>query len=120
MHTRNYLGASMLAVALALVQAGNVSALASDSHSLKVPYGMTLKGTQLAPGEYNISWVTHSPEATVTLASKKNVVATVEGRVVDAGRKFAQNAVLYDENPDGTRIVREIRLGGSSKTIVFD
>ena len=120
MSTKNYLGTSMLVLALALVLAGSASALAGGSHTLKVPHGMTLKGTQLAPGEYSISWVAHSPDATVTLARKKNVVATVEGRVVDGGKKFAEDAVLYDENSDGTRIVREIRLGGSSTTIVFD
>ena len=119
MSTRNYLGASMLALALALVLAGSASALAGDSHTLEVSYGMMLKGTQIAPGEHSISWVAHSPQATVTLASKE-VVATAEGRVVDASKKFAQNAVLYDENPDGTRIVREIRLAGSTQAIVFD
>jgi hypothetical protein len=120
MSTRNYPGTSMLALALALVLAGSASALAGGSHKLKVPYDMTLKGTQLAPGEYSISWVAHSLDATVTLARKKNVVATVEGRVVDGGKRFPQDSVLYDEKSDGTRIVREIRLGGSNTTIVFD
>jgi len=118
MNTRNYLGASILA--LALILAGSASALAKDAYKLTLRYGMTLKGTQLAPGEYSISWVAHSPEATVTVANRKNVVATVEGRLVDAGKKFSQDAVVYDSNPDGTRTIREIRLAGSSKTIVFD
>ena len=118
MNTRNYLGASILA--LALILAGSASAFANDSHKLTLRYSMTLQGTPLAPGEYSISWVTHSPAATVTVASKKNVVATVEGRLVDAGKKFSQDAIVYDSNPDGTRTIREIRLAGSSKTIVFD
>ena len=118
MSTRNYLGASILA--LALVMAGSASALAGDSHTLKVPYGMMLKGTQLAPGEYSISWVAHSSEATVTVAKKKKVVATAQGRLVDAGKRFTKNAVLYDENADGSRTILEIRLAGSTQAIVFD
>ena len=118
MNTRNYLGASILA--LALILSGSASALAKDAYKLTLRYDMTLKGAQLARGEYGISWVAHSPEATVTVASKKNVVATVEGRLVDASKKFAQSTVLYDENADGTRTIREIRLAGSNKTIVFN
>ena len=118
MSTRNYLGATILA--LALILSGSASALAKDAYRLTLRYDMTLKGAQLAPGEYSISWVAHSPEATVTVASKKNVVATVEGRLVDAGKKFSQDAVVYDSNPDGTRTIREIRLAGSTQAIVFD
>jgi len=118
MNTRNYLGASILA--LALILAGSASALAKDAYKLTLRYGMTLKGAQLAPGEYGISWVTHSPEATVTVAKNKNVVATAQGRLVDAGKRFTQNAVLYDESADGTRTIREIRLAGSTQAIVFD
>ena len=118
MNTRNYLGASILA--LALILAGSASALAKDAYKLTLRYDMTLKGTQLTPGEYGISWVAHSPDATVTVASKNTVVATVQGRLVDAGSTYTRNAVLYDENADGTRTIREIRLAGSNKTIVFD
>ena len=118
MNTKNYLGASMLA--LALILAGSASAFANDSHKLTLRYSMTLQGTPLAPGEYSISWVSHSPAATVTVANNKDVVATVEGRLVDASKTHTRNAVLYDEKADGTRTIREIRLAGSSKTIVFD
>jgi hypothetical protein len=118
MNKKHYLGASILA--LALVLTGSVSALAGDAHTIKLPYGMTLKGTPLAAGEYSLSYVTHSPEATVTVTSKKAVLATAEGRVVNAGKKFTQNAVLYDENSDGTRKIMAIHLANSTTSIVFD
>ena len=118
MNTKNYLGASILA--LALILAGRASAFANDSHKLTLRYSMTLQGTPLAPGEYRISWVSQSPAATVTVAKNKNVVATAQGRLVDVGKKFTQSAVLYDESADGTRIIREIRLAGSAQAIVFD
>ena len=118
MSTRNYLGASILA--LALVMAGSASAFAKDTQTVKLISGMTLKGTPLAAGSYSISWVNHAPEATVTVAKNNNVVATAQGRLVDAGKKFAQNAVLYDESADGTRTIREIRLAGLTQAIVFD
>jgi len=118
MSTRNYLGATILA--LALILSGSASALAKDAYRLTLRYDMTLKGTPLAAGSYSISWVTHSPEATVTVAKNKNVVATAQGRLVDAGKRFTQNVVLYDESADGTRTILEIRLAGSTQAIVFD
>ena len=118
MGKRNYLGASVLA--LALVMAGSASVFAKDTQTVKLTYGMTLKGTPLAAGSYSISWVNQATQATVTVAKDKNIVATAQGRLVDAGRRFTQNAVLYDENADGTRTVREIRLAGSTQAIEFD
>jgi uncharacterized protein YfaP (DUF2135 family) len=118
MNKKSYVGASILA--LALILAGSASAFASDSHKVKLPFGMTLGGTQLAAGEYHISWVTHSPEATVTVAQKQSVVATVEGRLVESDKTNWQNAVIYDDNPDGTRKITEIRMAGSKKVLVFD
>jgi len=118
MSTKKYWGASILA--LALVMAGSASAFAKDTQTVKLISGMTLKGTPLAAGSYIISLVNHGPEATVTVAKNKSVVATAQGRLVDAGKRFTQNAVLYDESVDGTRIIREIRLAGSTQIIIFD
>jgi hypothetical protein len=118
MSTRNYLGASILA--LALVMAGSASTFADGTQTVKLMSNMTLKGTPLAAGSYNVTWVNHAPEATVTVAKNKNVVTTAQGRLVDAGKKFTHSAVLYDEGSDGTRIIREIRLAGLTQAIVFD
>ena len=118
MNTRNYLGTSILA--LALILSGSASAFAKDVYKLTLRYDMTLKGAPLAQGEYGISWVAHSPQATVTVVGKNSVVTTVEGRVVDVGKKIALSTVLYDTNADGTRTIREIRLAGSTQVIVFD
>jgi hypothetical protein len=117
MNKRNHLVTVILTLTLALV--ASAAAFADSSRKLVLRYDMTLKGTPLAQGEYTVSWVNHSPEATVTLAKKNNAVATVQGRMVDAGRKFTQNAVLFDEAADGTRIIREIRLAGASQALVF-
>lgn len=117
MNKRNHLVTVILTLTLALV--ASAAAFADGSRKLVLRYDMTLKGTPLAQGEYTVSWVNHSLEATVTLAKKNNAVATVQGRLVDPGRKFTQNAVLFDEAADGTRIIREIRLAGSSQAIVF-
>ena len=118
MNKRRYLGASILA--LVLVIAGGASAFAKDTPTVKLTSGMILKGKPLAAGSYSISLENHTPDATVTLAQSKNVITTAQGRLVDAGKRFAQSAVVYDESSDGTRTIREIRLAGSNQAIVFD
>ena len=119
MKSRNYLRVSILS--LVLILAGSASTFAKDTYKVTLHNDMTLNGTQLVRGEYNISWVAHSPEeATITVVSAGNVVTIVNGRLVEANSPHTQNTVVYDRTADGTRIIRELRLVGSGKTIVFD
>lgn len=118
MNKKSYLGTVVLTMVLALIASNSV--FADGSRKVVLRYDMMLQGTQLAQGEYTINWVSHSPETTVTLAKKSNMVATAQGRMVNASKKFDQNAVLFDEGPNGARVIREIRLAGSNQAIVFD
>jgi hypothetical protein len=118
MFKNSHLGISILVLAIALV--ASAPALANNAHDLRLNYDMLLKGTPLGAGEYSIRWEGHSAKATVTLSKKKAVVATVEGQLVDRGKKYERNSILFDTNSDGTRIIREIRVAGSSQALVFN
>ena len=72
---RDYLGTSILVLAFAMT--ASAAAFANNSHKLTLRHDVMLKATHLEPGEYTIRWDSHSPGATVTIAKKKNVVATV-------------------------------------------
>jgi len=110
---------SVTIVALAFFVAVGAAARSRDGRSMVLHYDATVAGSHLASGEYDITWETHSPEATVSFMKQTKVVATAEGKVVDRGRKYAANQVVYDQNADGARVIREIRFGGSSEVIVF-
>lgn len=43
----------------------------------------------------------------------------VGGDLVERGKKYDRNAILFDTNADGTNSIREIRPAGSSQAIVF-
>ncbi len=76
-------------------------------------------GSHLPSGVYNVEWQTHSPEATVKFLRQSSVVATAEGKVVDRGRKYPFNEIVFNANPDGTREIQEIRFQESSEVLVF-
>ena len=117
---KNRIVLGLTTVALALMVTAGAQAKDRNSRNVLVPYDGALVGSHLVSGRYDVQWVTHSPEATVTFQQENKVVATVEGKVVDRGTKYANNQVIYDEKADGARTIQEIRFKGSSEVIVFN
>jgi len=105
---------------LALVLVAGMAAQAKDTRNVLLPHDATLAGTHLKSGKYQVRWETHSPEATVTFEQGKKVMATVEGKVVDRGKRYDRNEVVYNENPDGSQAIQELRFSGSSEVVVFN
>lgn len=117
MFRRSFWGISVLALALAL--SATTPAFAEQTRNVTLRYDMSLLGTSLAAGRYTISWESHSAMATVTVSRHKEVLTTVEGKLVERGKKYERNGVLFDTDADGTNTIREIRPAGSSQAIVF-
>ena len=104
---------------LAILLMASVPAFAKDSVSITVTHLLSLRGSQVAPGDYKVSWVTHSPEATVTFKQSEKIAATADARLVDRDEKYSTTAVVYQTNSDGTRTLLEIRIGGTKQALVF-
>jgi hypothetical protein len=117
MKLRKLLGATIVALVSMATVGGK--ATAKDSHDLLVPYEASVAGRHIASGRYKVECQTHSPEATVTFSKENKVVATAEGKIVDRGETYTHNTVVYDEKPDGSRVIIEIRFRDSSQAIVF-
>ena len=117
MTRKNYLVASVLG--LAFVLAASASALAKNSHRVNLQYDMVLNGTHLNAGDYMVSWESHSNSATVTFSKSRNVVATAEAKLVDRGKKYSRNTVVFMAREDGTRVIQEIRPAGETQAIVL-
>jgi hypothetical protein len=97
----------------------STSALAKDSRTVKIAHDATLNGTMVPAGFYEVTWQTHSPEATVTIADSKRVVVSTNGRWDARNVKYQTNAVVYDTNDDGSRTIIEIRFEGLKGALVF-
>lgn len=98
----------------------SLSVFARDSQTIRFPYAASLAGAEVQPGAYELSWVSHSPEATITLKHGKNVVATVEGKWEERNVKCDRNSIVYEKSGNGSRKIVEIRLAGKSQVLVFE
>jgi hypothetical protein len=80
---------------------------------------VTVNGQALKPGDVEVRWITHSPQATVTFAQRKSTVTT-DGVFVTRPDKAEHDAVVYHLNADGSRSLIELQFGGSNKVLSFD
>jgi hypothetical protein len=103
--------------AILLIAALTGSAKNARTLTLRTP--VTLQGTEINAGQYEVSWVSHSPTATITFTQNNTTVATAEGKWVDGEVKYPTDAVLYTNNADGSHTLMEIRLGGTNRALVF-
>lgn len=109
----------LMVLGLAIFLAANISALAKNSITIDVTQSISLNGTQISPGEYRVAWVTHSPETTVTFMRESKTTATANAKLVDRDTKYSVNQLVFQDNPDGSRTLMEIRLKGTSQALVF-
>jgi len=107
---------SLLILILLIV---NLSAWSNNAKTVPFRTDLTLNGSKLPSGFYEISWVSHSPEATVKFVKAGQVMATAMGKWVDRGAKYRADALVYTNNPDGSHTLLEIRFAGQKQALVF-
>lgn len=106
-------------VVLAILLTASLWAAAANSRTLSFRTPVTLNGAEMRPGFYEVQWVSHSPEATVTFRRNGQVVATAAGKWVDREKKSPADSVVYSNNADGTHTLKELRFGGMKQVLVF-
>ncbi|HZP34478.1 MAG TPA: hypothetical protein VFB23_14065 [Candidatus Acidoferrales bacterium] len=92
---------------------------AANEKTLPLRTDVTLNGQKLTAGFYEISWISHSPEATVTFIRAGRVTVTAMGKWLDRGVKSPGDAFVYTNNPDGSHTLLEIRFAGKRQALVF-
>ena len=106
--------------ALVLILMGAaLSMAAANARTLAFRTAVKLNGADLAPGSYEVAWVSHSPEATVTFKRDGKVVTTAMGKWVPRDTKYPADAVVYTTNADGSHTLTELRIGGMKQALVF-
>jgi hypothetical protein len=120
MNTRKFnLQLLQLTLPLLMVLGPNASATPNNEKTFTFASDVSLNGTMLPAGYYDIRWVSHSPEATVTFARGTHVVATSMGKWVDRGAKYRADAAVYTNNADGSHTLKELRFAGQKQVLVF-
>ena len=106
-------------VLVAILLVASLWAAAANSRTLSFRTPVKLNGAEMTPGFYEVAWVSHSPEATVTFKRNGQVVATAAGKWVERDSKSLSDSVVYSNNADGTHTLKELRFGGMKQVLVF-
>lgn len=81
---------------------------------------MKLNGTSIPLGECVVRWESYMPDAIVKFEDYRGLGMTAEGKWVQRGVRYAQDAVVYRVNADGSRTLSELQFSGKVQALVFD
>jgi hypothetical protein len=90
----------------------SVPALAAkNSQSVNVPETVKAGSTQLAPGNYDVSWTGTGPTVQVTFTLNKKVIATVPAKLVEQPNR---NEGLETDSQGGVEVLHTILMKNMS------
>jgi hypothetical protein len=84
-----------------------------------LPAALKVAGSRLPMGDCVISWESYTPDAIVKIEDIRGMGVTLEGKWVNQGVKYTENAVGLHKNRDGSRTLIEIRFAGMGRALVF-
>jgi hypothetical protein len=104
-----------LMLGMTLLLATTASGATNDSQrkgSLKIEEPVTVNGTRLAAGDYQLKWEGTGPDVELNIIQSHNIVATVPARLVDLTRPGRINAYETEKEEDGSRLLTGIDFSG--------
>ena len=81
--------------------------------------GLKVGPAHLPVGECVITWESYVPDSIVKIEDLRGASVTVEGKWVKRDTKYAENAVAFVKDRDGSLALLEIRFSGLRETLVF-
>jgi hypothetical protein len=111
----------MIVTLLVLLVAAPLVAADSGSASFVVTAPLYVAGSQINPGQYNVKWESHSPEATVTFTGvEKPVVIKVPGKVEQVDSKASYNSIITGKDAAGHESIKQLLFSGKNVRIIFE
>jgi hypothetical protein len=113
----NTLAMSLLALGLF-----GSSAVAHESNktTLNLYEKVTVNGKTLNPGKYTVDWEGSGPNVQVNILQGKHTVATTSAHVEEQPSSNANSAYGSTTQPDGTRALTTIFVGGQHTALQLD
>jgi hypothetical protein len=81
--------------------------------------GLKVGAADLPVGECVISWESYIPDAIVKIEHLRGARVTLEGKWVKQGDRYAESAIVYKKDRDGSLALLEIRFSGLREALVF-
>ena len=88
---------------------------AAKTSTVTISQAVTVGTTQIAPGDYKVSWQGTGPAVKVSLAKSGSAPIVVDAKLVE-GQKGNGSVLVATEN--GVRVLQEIDL--SNATLIFE
>lgn len=102
----------MTLVTATLLVMGAYAASPVHKGNLQLVDTVQLNGTQLAPGDYTVTWQGEGPNVDLHVSKGKKEVATTEAKIVQLDKKAAEDAAEVN-SANGTRELTAMRFAGS-------
>ena len=99
-----------LVLGTALLLAAN--AFAINKGSFEIRDAIKVNGQSLAAGDYQLRWDGSGSSVQLSILKGKKVVATAPAQMVTLTGSSPNDVVLLKSNPDGSKVLSEIRFGG--------
>lgn len=115
MFTRN----SILVVVLLVVLAAPILA-AGGTVNYSVSKPMSVAGSEIQAGEYEVKWESKDTEATVAFKLKGKVVATVQGKIENLPKKSDYNSLVVGKDGSGRDAIKALLLSDKNFRIAFE
>jgi len=97
----------------------SASAFAVTKGSFHLSGPLTVSGTPLAEGEYEVQWDGSGPDVQVTILSRRKVVTVVPAHVIELTRNGVNDATVWKKKDDGTWSLVEIDFAGKKYALDF-
>lgn len=104
----------------ALVLAAGTFAGETNKATLRLQEKVSVEGNQLAPGNYKLEWSGTGQDVQVNIIRGKETVATVPARLVEQPARNAQDAYGTSAEPDGSKALTSVYVGGKTFALQFD
>lgn len=103
----------LLGLTLLVATSGSAATNSSqDKGSLNIQEPVTVNGTRLAMGKYQLKWEGTGPEVALNIIQSHKIVATVPARLVDLARAGRADAYETRKEEDGSTLLTSIDFSG--------
>jgi hypothetical protein len=101
-----------LLLAQTLLMATSVLAAIANKGALKVSEPVTVNGTKLVIGDYQVNWQGTGANVEVNISKSNKVVATLPAHLVELSRPAHDSSYTTQKQEDGSASVIEIYFSG--------
>ncbi len=96
------------------------AALTNDSVDVRLLGPIVVNGSRVDAGNYQIRWVSNSPDGVMTVLKGRKVVAEARGKAVERDAKAKDTLIMTQDDGNGNRVLKEIQFRGKTQAIVFE